>query len=123
MQSINEYNKGFWFSLCVSNTFVKYAWVVPSKDKKGITNINAFQNILYGSNCKPNKIWVGKCSEFYNRSMKSRLYDNDREMYPTNNEWKSVAAERFLRTLKRKNLQMRDIGIMYIDKLDDVVVN
>ena len=44
-------------------------------------------------------------------------------MYPTNNEWKSVAGERFLRTLKRKNLQIRDIGIMYIDKLDDVVVN
>ena len=34
---------------------------------------NAFQNILNESKSKPNKIWVDKGSEFYNRSMKSRL--------------------------------------------------
>ena len=39
--------------------------------KKGITITNAFQNILDESNRKPNKIWVDKGSDFYNRSMKS----------------------------------------------------
>ena len=39
------------------------------KDKKGITITNAFQKILDESNCKPNKIWLDKCSKFYNRSM------------------------------------------------------
>ena len=34
---------------------------------------SAFQNILNESKRKPNKIWVDKGSEFYNRSMKSRL--------------------------------------------------
>ena len=34
---------------------------------------NAFQNILNESKRKPKKIWVDKGSEFYNRSMKSRL--------------------------------------------------
>ena len=34
---------------------------------------NAFQNILNESKRKPNKIWVDKGSEFYNRSMKSWL--------------------------------------------------
>ena len=33
-----------------------YAWFVTFKDKKGITNINAFQNILDESVHKPN-IW------------------------------------------------------------------
>ena len=34
---------------------------------------NAFQKILDESNCKLNKIWVDKVSEFYNRSMKPWL--------------------------------------------------
>ena len=45
------------------------------------TITNAFQNILDESGLKPNKIWVGKSSEFYNRSMKSWFQDNDIEMY------------------------------------------
>ena len=36
--------------------------------QKGITITNAFQKILKESNCKPNKIWADKDSEFYNRS-------------------------------------------------------
>ena len=40
------------------------------KYKKGITITIAFQKMLNESNCKPNKIWVGKGSEFYNRLKK-----------------------------------------------------
>ena len=39
--------------------------------------------VLNESNCKPNKIWVNKGGEFYNRSMKSWLQDNNIEMYST----------------------------------------
>ena len=80
----------------------KYAWVFPLKGKIGITITNAFQKLLDESNCKPNKIWVDKGSEFYNRSMKSWLQDDDLEMYSTDNERKSVVTERFIRTLKNK---------------------
>ena len=71
---------------------------VPLKDKKVITITNAFQKILHGSNRKPNKIWLEKGSEFYNRSMKSWFQDNDIEIYLTYNEGKSFVAERFIRT-------------------------
>ena len=54
-----------------------------------------FQKVLDDSKRKLNKIWVDKGSEFYNRSVKSWLEKNDIEMYSTNNEGKSVAAERF----------------------------
>ena len=47
------------------------------KDKKGTTINNAFQKILNESNRKPNKIWVDKGSEFYDRSTKSFLQNND----------------------------------------------
>ena len=55
MQVIGKFNKGFRFSLCVIDIFSKYAWVVPLKDKKGISIINAFQKILKESDRKPNK--------------------------------------------------------------------
>ena len=49
---------------------------------------------------KPKKIWVDKGSEIYNRSIKSCLQGNDKEMYSMHNKGKSVDVERFIRTLK-----------------------
>ena len=77
MQLISKFNKGFRFLLCVIDIFSKYPWVVPLMDKKGVSIVNAFLKILDDSKRKPNKIWVDKGSEFYNRSMKSWLQDND----------------------------------------------
>ena len=123
MQLLSKFNKGFRFLLCVIDIFSKYAWVIPLIDKKGVSIFNAFQIILKTSNRKPNKIWVDKGSEFYNSSFKKWLKDNDIEMYSTNNEGKSVIAERFIRTLKNKIYKyMTSISKNgYIDKLDDIV--
>ena len=123
MQLLSKYNKGYKFLLCVIDIFSKYAWVIPLKDKKGISIVNAFQIILKESNRKPNKIWVDKGSEFYNNSFKKWLQDNDIVMYSTNNEGKSVIAERFIRTLKNKIYKyMTSVSKnVYIDKLNDIV--
>ena len=83
MQLISKFNKGFNFLLCVIDIYSKYAGVVPLKDRKGVTIVNAFQSILKKSNRKPNKIWVDKGGEFYNKSMNSWLEKNDIEMYST----------------------------------------
>ena len=99
MQLISIFNKGFRFLLCVINIYSKYAWVVPLKDKKGVSIVNAFQSILKKSNRKPR---VDKGAEFDNRLMKSWLEKNDIEMYSAHNEGKSVVAERFIRTIKNK---------------------
>ena len=73
MQLLSKFNKGFRFLLCVTDIFSKYAWVVPLKDKKGTSIVNAFQEILKESNRKPNKIWADKGSEFYNNYFKKWL--------------------------------------------------
>ena len=88
MQLTSKFNKGFRFLLCVIDIFSKYAWVVPLKDKKGISIVNAFQKILKESDRKPNKIWVDKGSKFYNNSFKKWLKDNDIEMYSIDHEGK-----------------------------------
>ena len=124
MQLLSKCNKGIRFLLCVIDIFSKYAWVVPLKDKKGISIVKAFQSILKQSNSrKPNKIWVDKGSEFYDAYFKEWLRDNDIVMYSTHNEGKSVVAERFIRKLKSKIYKyMTSISKnVYIDKLDDIV--
>ena len=57
------------YLLCAIDIFSKYAWVVPLKDKRGISIVNAFQKII-SKGRKPNKIWVDQRSEFYNNSFK-----------------------------------------------------
>ena len=42
-QLMSKFNKGFTFLLCVIDVFSKYAWVIPLKDKKAISIVNAFQ--------------------------------------------------------------------------------
>ena len=76
VQLISKFNKGFTFLLCVIDVFSKYAWIVPLKDRKGISIVNTFQKILKESDRseakskrrRPNKIWIDKGSEFYNTS-------------------------------------------------------
>ena len=58
MQLISKYNKGIRYLLCATDLFSKYDWVVPLKDKKGVSIVNAFQSILDSSKRKPNRIWV-----------------------------------------------------------------
>ena len=93
------------------------------KDKVGVTITNAFQKIIDESNRKPNKMWVDKGSEFYNRSMKSFLQNGDIDMYSTHNEEKSVVAETIIRTLENKIYKcMTSISKnVNIDKLDDIM--
>ena len=88
--------------MCAIDMFSIYAWVVPIKDKKGVSIVNAFQKIISEGRRKPNKIWVDQGSEFYNNPFKNFLKINNIQMYSTYNERKSVVAERFIRTLKNK---------------------
>ena len=43
MQSLSRYNKVFKYLLCAIDLFSKYAWVIPIKDKKGTSIVNAFK--------------------------------------------------------------------------------
>ena len=110
--------------------FSKYEWVVPIKDEKGTSIVNAFKKIISkGSETESkgwgisNKIWVDQGSEFYNNSFKDFLKINNIEMYSTYNEGKSVVAERFIRTLKKKTFKhMTAISKnVYFDVIDEIV--
>ena len=122
MQSLSRKNKDIKYLLCAIDLYSKYRFVIPLKDKKGISIVNAFNKKIKQSNRKPNKIWVDQGSEFYNNVFKKWLSDNDIIMYSTYNEGKSVVAERFIRTLKNKlykHMTATGKNVYYV--LDDVV--
>ena len=60
---------------------------------------------------------------FYKNFSKKWLDDNDIKMYSTINEWKSVVAERFIKTIKNKIYRHMTTVLKYIyfDVLDDIV--
>ena len=122
MQLITKYNKGIRYHLCAIDLFSKYAFIVPLKEKKRITITNAFQGILNNSIRKPNKIWTGQGSEFYNKSFKKILQKNGIIMYSTHIAEMSFVAERFSRTLKNKIYKFTAISKnVYFNVLDDIV--
>ena len=123
MQSLSKYNKGIKYLFCAIDLFSKYAWVIPIKDQKGTSIVNAFLKILSDSNRKPNKIWVDQGSEFYNKSFKDFLKINKIKMYSTYNEGKSVVAQRFTKNLKNKIFKhLTAISKnVYFDVLDYIV--
>ena len=96
--------------------------LVPSKDKREISIVNAFQKII-SKGRKSNKIWIDQGGEFYNKLFKRFLKINNIEMCSTYNEGKSVVAEKFIRTLKNKIFKhMTAVSKnVYFDMLDDII--
>ena len=125
MQFKSKYNKGIRFLLCEIDLFSKYAWFITTKDKKGISIVNAFQKILVKSKRKQRKTWVDEGSEFYNSQFQRFLKNNNIEMYSLYNEGKFALTERFIRTLQNKILKhMKAVSKnVYFDALDDIVKN
>ena len=64
MQLLSKYNKGFRYVLCAIHLFIKYAFIVSLKHKKGVSIVNEFQSILNSTKIKPNEIWLDQGSEF-----------------------------------------------------------
>ena len=120
MLPLSKYNKGIKYLLCVIDLISKYSWVIPIKDKKGTSIVNAFKKI-FSEECKPNKIWVDQGREFY-KSFKDFLKINNIEMYSTYNKGKSLVADRFIRTLQNKIFKHM-IAVsknVYFNVLDDI---
>ena len=54
MQLLSKYNKGIKYLSCAIDLFGKYTWVIPLKDKKGTSIVNAFQKLI-SQGRKPNR--------------------------------------------------------------------
>ena len=111
MSKLSKYNRGIRYLLCAIDLFRKYAWVVPSKYKRGISTVNTFQKMLDSSSRKPNKIWIDQGGEFYN--------------YLSKDFWIIIKLKciQHIRTLKNKIFKhMTAVSKnVYFNVLDDIV--
>ena len=116
MKAFSKYNQGYNFLLLVIDIFSKYGWVVPLKNKEGKTVAEALKTIF--EERKPEKMWVDKGKEFYNKDVKDLI-----ELYSTENEEKSSVVERWIRTMKEKMWKYftDNNTYTYMDILPDLV--
>ena len=93
-----------------------YIHYLPLKNKEGKTVASALKTIF--KERKPEKMWVDKGKEFYNKDVKGLI-----ELYSTENEEKSSVVERWIRTMKEKMWKyFTDNNTnVYIDILPDLV--
>ena len=85
--SLSKYSNNYKFILTAIDIFTKYAWAIPLKNKSGLSITNGFKIVLgehpqggSGSR-KPEKLWVDRGSEFYNKTFKSLLKQYETELY------------------------------------------
>ena len=118
MRALSKENDGINFLLLVIDTFNKYGWIVPLKNKKGETIVKALKDIFKESGRRPAKLWTDKGREFFNKDVRDLVY-----LYATENEEKSSIAERWIRTMKEKMFKyFTDYKTnRYIDVLPDLV--
>ena len=99
MQKFAKLNKGYRYLLTCIDIFLKYSWVIPLKDKKGINVKNALQKIFIQRS--PKFLRTNRGKEFYNKQVQDLLNENNIKLYSTNNsEIESSVVERFNRTFK-----------------------
>ena len=116
MQAFSKFNRGIKYLLAVIDVFSKYGWLIPLKDKTGKSVASALKTIF--KERKPEKMWVDKGKEFYNKDVKELI-----ELYSTENEEKSSVVERWIRTMKEKMWKYFTVNNtnVYIDILPDLV--
>ena len=116
MSKFKDYNNDYEYLLLVIDTFSKYGWVIPLKNKGGKTVAEALKTIF--KERKPEKLWTDKGKEFYNKDVKDLI-----ELYSTENEEKSSIVERWIRTMKEKMWKYftDNNTYRYMDILPDLV--
>ena len=78
MQAFSKFNRGIKYLLAVIDVFSKYGWLIPLKYKTGKSVASALKAIF--KERKPEKMWVDKGKEFYNKDVKELI-----ELYSTEN--------------------------------------
>ena len=122
MKEQSRSENGYTYLLMVLDVFSKYGWIIPLKDKKGVTVSEAFK-LVFKEGRKPEYLWVDKGKEYYNKHVKDLLEKNNIRMYSTENEEKSSVCERWNRTIKTKMWKQFTVqgNTQYLDVLPKIL--
>ena len=101
MQSLVQHDDGVKYLLTCIDTFSKYAWVRPLKNKSGLCVKEAFESILEEK--VPLYLQTDKGTEFKITLFQRQLAEYEIKFYTSeNDDIKADIVERFNRTLKTR---------------------
>jgi Integrase core domain/Chromo (CHRromatin Organisation MOdifier) domain len=123
IQSHAKANDGVRYLFTVIDTFTRYAFVRPLKDKYGKTVVNAFKSILDEAQTKPYQIVMDKGTEFNNQDFKKLCEDLKIKLTNPSASTHAAYIERFNRTLQLiiyKYMTENETN-RFIDVLQDLV--
>lgn len=106
MKQYARENKWHKYILNVIDTFSKFVWSEPLKNKDGTDTTAAFEKIIKRAktdgHTTPKLLHTDKGTEFKNKPFNSMLRKFDIKLYHTESEEKSAIIERYHRTLNEK---------------------
>ena len=123
MQSLSRKNGGIKYLLVIIDSFSRFAWVHPLKNKSGKELVEAFRHVFITSGRKPLKLCTDMGTEFTNHQVQQLLKENEVFFYTTASDKKAAMVERLNRTLKEKIWRYftHHNTHRYIDVLQDFV--
>ncbi|XP_015793694.1 uncharacterized protein LOC107370222 [Tetranychus urticae] len=101
MQEFAQQNNGYRYIITIIDSFSKYAWAFPIKQKTALAVTKVFTELFKLR--KPVSLRTDKGKEFVNSNLQKLLKDNNIRFYTSSNrDIKCAIVERFNRTLKSK---------------------
>ena len=85
MIKYSKQNNNYKYILTVIDSFSKYSWCYPLKNKNSNEIINCFKDIFKKSKRKPKMIQSDEGSEFTNKSVQKFFKDDNIKWYHTYN--------------------------------------
>ena len=95
----SEINRGYRYVLVVIDSFSKFSWTVPLKNKNAQTVKDTFENNLMKSKRKLNLFESDCGKEFYNNIFRNFLNNNNIKHYSRNTSVGVVFAELFNKSI------------------------
>jgi transposase InsO family protein len=116
-------NRQHSYILIVVDTFSKFLWCYPLKNKKAEGVRDGLLHIIKVSKRKPQLLHTDKGTEYYASSVKELLKEKGIRLYSTHSPLKAMIAERMVRTLKSRleRIFTHTGKNNWIDHLDNVV--
>ena len=122
MQSLAQHNDGVQYLLTCIDTFSKYAWVRPLKNKSGLCVKEAFKSILEEKVTL--YLQTDKGTELKKTLFQGQLTEYKIQFYTSeNDDIKAAIVERFNRTLKTRKYRYftHSTSYRYVDVLENLV--
>lgn len=123
VSSLSKQNDNTNFLLAVIDTYSRYAWIRPLKNKNATSVVNAMRSILNEMDVKPRRLFTDRGTEYTSKNFQDLLKEFNVSHTLTTAEVKAPHVERFLGTFKRlmANYMTEFETYKYLPQLDNLL--